>query len=88
MLNMMIKNICENSNRIDTVEKAVKKSGNRFAFQILLLCAGLFAVTKTIKNHETEINELKANLENMKTHMMNEDIKIAEVKMELTKDMS
>ena len=83
MLDIIIKNICENSNKIDTVAKYAKKSNNRIGLQIILLCVGLYTVTKTVKNHEKEIRELKTKLESIEDHFEDTDIDIAKINMTL-----
>lgn len=83
MLDIIIKNICENSNKIDAVAKYAKKSNNRIGLQIILLCVGLYTVTKTVKNHEKEIRELKTKLESIEDHFEDADIEIAKINMTL-----
>lgn len=73
MLNMLVKNICENSNKIDSLTTKVKKSSTRVTFQILLLSIGMYAIAKTIKDQQSEINTLK--------EQMNNELRVAKVEL-------
>ena len=66
-------------NKIDSLTMKVKKSNIKIGFQMLLLSLGICVVAKTVKDQQTEINELKSNL----MGMVSEETEIAEVKMEL-----
>ena len=67
MINLMVKNIFENSNKIDSVIKYVNKANKKYCLNFLLIGISLYAMTKTIKNHEEKISNLEFELEEMKS---------------------
>ena len=83
MIQLMIKNICENTNKIDSLSKQIKKTNTKIGLQLLLMGVGIYVIAKFVKDHETEIKELRAELDSITTEVKFEDTDIAEVKMEL-----
>ena len=67
MINLMIKNIIDNGNKIDSVIKYVNKMNYKNYFNLLLMTISLYTVTKTVSKHEKEIKELKSTIDGMKS---------------------
>lgn len=67
MINLMVKNIVNNSNRIDAIVKYINKSNKKHCFEFLLVTATIVTITKVVGKHEQEINDLKNEIEEMKS---------------------
>ena len=67
MISLMIKNIFENSNKIDSVIKHINKTDKRNCLDFLMIGAALYSVTKIVKKHEEKINDLETKLEGIKS---------------------
>ena len=67
MLNLMVKNIVNNSNRIDAIVKHINKSNKKHCFEFLLVAATIYTITKVVGKHEQEICDLKNEIKEMKS---------------------
>lgn len=67
MNELLAKNVADNSNKIDAIAKYVNKSNTKNCFQMLLVALTLYAATKAIEKHEKEIDNLKKEIEEMKS---------------------
>lgn len=67
MIDLMIKNIFDNNNKIDAVIKCIKKTDSRNRFAYFLIAFNLYLVSKAVKNQEERIKELEISLEEMKS---------------------
>ena len=67
MINLMIKSIFENSNKIDSIVKHVNKTNRKHCLEFALVAIAIYTMTKTIKNHEEKISNLEIELEEMKS---------------------
>ena len=67
MINLMIKNIFENSNKIDAVVKYVDSVNKRNCLKFLLISLSMTAVLITVDKQEKEIEDLKKEIEEMKS---------------------
>lgn len=67
MINLMIKNIFENTNRIDNMAKYINKINTKHCLHAMMLTVGFYLVVKTVENQEERIKELENELEEMKS---------------------
>ena len=67
MIDLMIKSIFENSNKINSVVKHINKTNAKFSIQILLLSTSIYILAKSVKKNEIEISKIKMELEEMKS---------------------
>lgn len=67
MNELLAKNVADNSRKIDTIAKYINKSNTKNCFQMLLVALTLYCVTKAIEKHEEEIDNLKKEIEEMKS---------------------
>lgn len=69
MIELMIRKVFQNSNRIDTIVKHVNKIDNRNCLILLLLSTNLYLASRVIKNHDEKINELETEIEGIKSNL-------------------
>lgn len=67
MINLMIKNIFENSNKIDIIVKHINKTNKINCFKFLVVSASICAVMNKIEKQDKEINNLKTEIEELKS---------------------
>ena len=67
MINLMVKSIAENSNKIDSIAKYVSKMNKCDCVIFLLLTADIYFVSKVVKSNKERIEALEAELEGIKS---------------------
>ena len=67
MEKLIIKNIFENSANINCLAKCVSKITKRYALCFVLTGIALVTITDTVKQQQEEINNLKREIEDMKS---------------------
>lgn len=67
MENLIIKNIFENSAKINSLAKCINKVSIRNSLCFIITGLTLVTITETIKNQQEEINNLKTEIEEMKS---------------------
>ena len=67
MINLMIKYIFENSNKIDSIAKHISKTNKKHCLELALIAIAFYTMTKAIKNNEEKICNLEIELEEMKS---------------------
>lgn len=67
MINLMIKNIFENSKNIDKIVEHVNKVNKRNCLNFALIGFAICLVTIVIEKHDQRIEELETQLEEMKS---------------------
>lgn len=67
MIELMVKNIFENSNKIDTIAKYINKLNKKYCLMFVLIAADSYVTTKIIRKHEEKIIELETELKEMKS---------------------
>lgn len=67
MINLIAKGICENSNRIDAIVKHINKTNVKNGLCFALVGTGLYFITMVVNKHTEEINDLKIELENIRS---------------------
>lgn len=67
MIQLMLKNIFENSNKIDTLVKRVSKLDKYNMFMFAILLSDIYLLAKLSKKHDKEIKELKSEFEELKS---------------------
>lgn len=65
MIDLMVKNIFENSNRIDSIAKHINKLNKKHCILLLLIAANSYIITKAVAKHEEKINELEKKVKGM-----------------------
>lgn len=58
MIELLTKSIVENSNRIDSIIKHIKKTDRKYCFMFVLIAANMVITTKIIKSQEEKIDNL------------------------------
>lgn len=69
MINLIIKNIFENSNKIDSIAKYINNTNKKTCLQFLLVAISMCAITSVVKAHEEKINDLEEELERIKSDL-------------------
>lgn len=69
MINLMVKAIFDNSNKIDSIAKYINKSNKRTCLQVLLLTTTICIITSAVKSQEERINNLETELEVIKSKL-------------------
>lgn len=67
MIDLVIKNVFQNSNKIDTIINHINKTNKRYCAMFLLIAANFYITTKIIKNHDNKIKEFESKLEEIKS---------------------
>lgn len=67
MIDLIVKNIFQNSTRIDNIVKAVNKTNKRNLVGVLMLSISMWSIAKMIEKHDEKINELETELEEIKS---------------------
>lgn len=67
MINLMVKNIFENSTKIESIIKHVRTADKKHFFGILMLSTSMWAIATLVKQHEEKINNLEEELERVKS---------------------
>lgn len=67
MINLMIKNIFENTNRIDNIVRHINKNNTKQCLYTIIITTSLYAVVKLVANQEERIKDLEIQLEEMKS---------------------
>lgn len=69
MINLIVKNIFENSTKIESIIKHVRKADKQNFFGVLMLSTSIWAIASLVKQHEEKINALEAELEGIKSKL-------------------
>ncbi len=67
MENLIMKNIFENSAKINGLTKYVKKVYKKCAWGFIFTAVALWSTNELVKQHDEEINNLKKEIEEMKS---------------------
>lgn len=67
MIDLMVKNIFQNSNKIDTIIKHINKTDKRYCLMFLLVTANIYVGTKIMNKQEQRISDLENELKEMKS---------------------
>ena len=67
MIDLMIKNIFENTNRIDNIANYINRMNKKHCLNIILLTSGLYITAKILKKHEDKINDLELQIKELKS---------------------
>ena len=69
MIDLIVKNVFQNSTRIDNVVKVINKTNKRNLAGVLMLSISIWSIAKMVEKHDKKINELEAELEVMKSKL-------------------
>ena len=67
MINLMVKNIFDNSKKIDAIVKHINKVNKKNCFEFIMIAFAIHLISKTVEKHEEEIDNLKKEIEEMKS---------------------
>lgn len=62
MIDLMLKGIIVNSNRIDSITKHINKTNIKNAFIAGLFLIDIYVITKTVQKHEERIKNIEEQL--------------------------
>lgn len=67
MINLIVKNISDNSNKIDAIVNYINKTNKGNCFKFITIAAIFYTVAKRIEKQDEEINDLKIKIEELKS---------------------
>lgn len=69
MIELMIKNVFDNGNRIDAIAKYINKMDKRYCWIFLLMSTNIFVASQLIRKNKEKIEELEARLNGIESKL-------------------
>lgn len=69
MIDLMVKNIINNSTKINSISKSINSISKKHGTQMLLISIALYTICKTIKKQKEKIDDLEMEIEGIKSSL-------------------
>ena len=69
MIELMIKNVFDNGNRIDAIAKYINKMDKRYCWIFFLMSTNMFVASQLIRKNKEKIEELETRLNGIESKL-------------------